>query len=65
MHSLTNERVISMADVSASAISFSRRKMISLKIYEIDKEYLAYISAYSEHVFYSLANAKRGNTLVS
>lgn len=59
MHSLTNERVISMADVSASAISFSRRKMISLKIYEIDKEYLAYISAYSEHVFYSPTDTQK------
>lgn len=26
--------------------------MVRLKIYEIDKNYLAYISAFSEHVFY-------------
>ena len=53
MHSLINERVISMADALASAISIYGEKMVKLKIYEIDKNYLTYMNSIAEHVFYS------------
>ena len=33
--------------------------MIKLKIYEIDKEYLAYISQFAEHVFYTSTDTQK------
>lgn len=52
MHSLTNERVISVVSVKTLTTFSVRGRILKLKIYEIDAKYLAYMKSYAEHIFY-------------
>ncbi len=51
MHSLISERVNSRGKVSCPCFMF-RWNMRSLKLYEVDSQYVKYLSAFQEHTFF-------------